>query len=286
MTTETELAAARRAYAKTIMVPFHLDDPRLEEAFAEVRREDFLGPGPWQIFNITTGYRPTPDGDPVHLYHDVSIGIMPERGLNNGQPQFLAFLIHLGKLEDGEHAVHVGAGVGYYTAIMARLVGERGSVTAIEYVPELASRAKANLAPFQNVQALQGDGFTMRLEPADVIYVNAGAAQPAQVWLDALKDGGRLILPLTASFTSDQGHAMTRGAIFRIEQREGDYTARWMAGTAIYPCAGARDEASEAALAAAFKKGGWDKVTRLYRTGDIPDENCWVRGPGWSLAYH
>jgi protein-L-isoaspartate O-methyltransferase len=34
--------------------------------------------------------------------------------------------------------------------------------------------------------------------PADVIYVNAGATRPADVWLDRLKEGGRLILPLTA----------------------------------------------------------------------------------------
>jgi protein-L-isoaspartate(D-aspartate) O-methyltransferase len=59
-----------------------------------------------------------------------------------------------------------------------------------------------------------------------------------------------------------------------------------MSGTAIYPCAGARDEQSEAGLASAFKKGGWENVTRLYRDGSIPDDRCWVRGPGWSLAYH
>ena len=123
-----------------------LDDPRLEAAFANVRREDFLGPGPWQLFTRGDGYRPTPDDDPVHLYQDIGVEIIPERGLNNGVPQFLAYLIHLGKLKDGEHAVHVGAGVGYYTAIMARLVGPKGKITAIEYVPELATRAIANLA--------------------------------------------------------------------------------------------------------------------------------------------
>jgi protein-L-isoaspartate(D-aspartate) O-methyltransferase len=59
---------------------------------------------------------------------------------------------------------------------------------------------------------------------------------------------------------------------------------------------GVRDEASEKALIAAFSKndfnngessngGGLEKVTRLYRTDDIPEERCWVRAPGWSLAY-
>ena len=33
----------------------------------------------------------------------------------------------------GEHAVRIGAGVGYYTAILAHMVGEGGRVTAIEF---------------------------------------------------------------------------------------------------------------------------------------------------------
>ena len=39
------------------------------------------------------------------------------------------------------------------------------------------------------------------------------------------------------------------------------------------------------ALAAAFEKGGWDRVTRLYRRGDVPEEQCWLKGPDWCLAY-
>jgi len=26
-------------------------------------------------------------------------------------------------------------------------------------------------------------------------------------------------------------------------------------------------------------------VTRLYRRGDLPDEQCWLKGPDWALAY-
>jgi protein-L-isoaspartate(D-aspartate) O-methyltransferase len=283
---EERLAAARRDYARKVLAAHKLDDPRLEAAFAEIRREDFLGPGPWQLYTMGEGYRQTPDDDPVHLYQDIGVGLIPERGLNNGFPQFLSFLIHLGNLKDGEHAVHVGAGVGYYTAIMAQLVGPKGKITAIEYMPELAKRAIANLAHCSNVRAMQGDGSAMTFEPADVVYVNAGASKPADNWLDALKDGGRLILPLAVSFVSNQGHRMTRGGIFRIVRSGDDYSAHWMSSTAIFPCAGARDAESMTALAAAFMKGGADKVTRLYRTSDIPDDRCWVRGDGWALAYH
>jgi protein-L-isoaspartate(D-aspartate) O-methyltransferase len=111
----------------------------------------------------------------------------------------------------------------------------------------------------------------MPLDPADVIFVNAGAARPADNWLDALKDGGRLVLPLTARYTTEQGHGMTKGAVFLIERQRRDYLAHWKSGAAIYPCVGARDDASDAALATAFEKGGWEKVTRLYRNGEVDE---------------
>jgi len=46
-----------------------------------------------------------------------------------------------------------------------------------------------------------------------------------------------------------------------------------------------RDPDSEAALASAFEKGGLEEVTRLYRRDDVPDQDCWLRGKGWCLAY-
>ena len=110
-----------------------LDDARLEAAFAEIRRENFLGPGPWPIGRSGGGYRVSRSDDPVYLYQDVLVGIICSKELNNGQPHFLAFLISLGRLREGDHVVHIGAGVGYYTAIMARLVGATGKMTAIEY---------------------------------------------------------------------------------------------------------------------------------------------------------
>jgi len=46
-----------------------------------------------------------------------------------------------------------------------------------------------------------------------------------------------------------------------------------------------RDPASEAALAAVFANGRVTEVRRLHRRDDVPEEDCWVRGPGWCLAY-
>jgi protein-L-isoaspartate(D-aspartate) O-methyltransferase len=75
------------------------------------------------------------------------------------------------------------------------------------------------------------------------------------------------------------------GAVFRIERRGKDYSAYGILPVAILPCAGSRDEVSELALAEAFAKGGWEKVTCLYRDQEIPEERCWIRGPGWCLAH-
>ncbi|MFI4974989.1 MAG: protein-L-isoaspartate O-methyltransferase [Caulobacterales bacterium] len=284
MFTEDELAAVRRAYAKQVVFAAGVSDQRIEEALASIPREAFLGPGPWQVMRVPAGYRTTPTADPVYLYQDVLVGIQPEKLLNNGQPSFLASLISLGRLQPGEHAVHIGAGLGYYTAVMSALAGAAGRVTAIEFEPLLASRAAANLAGSANVRVIEGDGATVPFEAADVIYVNAGAVRPAERWLDGLKDGGRLVLPMTVSATYG-GRPMTQGAVFLIERDGERYSARSRWPTAIYPCAGPRDARAEEALAAAFARGGWDKVTRLHRTGELPEEQCWVQGDGWALAF-
>ena len=50
--TEAELAIVRRAYAKQVTVPYSAAHPRVEAAFAAVRREVFLGPGAWPLLHL------------------------------------------------------------------------------------------------------------------------------------------------------------------------------------------------------------------------------------------
>jgi protein-L-isoaspartate(D-aspartate) O-methyltransferase len=288
MDRETELAIIRRAYAKQILASVGVTNASLEAAFADVRREDFLGPGPWPIFRHGGIYVPTPSDDPVYLYTDDLVGLVPERRINNGQPSLHAHLLAAAAPAKGEHVVHVGTGGGYYTAIMGEMVGVSGRVTGIEYDPGLAARAKANLSSRSNIEILQGDGAIIGFEPADIIYVNAGATAPAKAWLDGLTEGGRLILPLTTEqgFAKIEAQKMAqRGAVFRIERRGTEYLAKWISPVAIFPCAGNRDAATEKALATALEKGGVRNVTRLYRGKTIVDSDCWLRGTDWCLAY-
>ena len=135
-----------------------------------------------------------------------------------------------------------------------------------------------NFAGQPNVCAAQGDGTKIDFEPADVIYVSAGATRPVDLWLDRLKDGGRMILALTRD--KDTG-----GPFFLIERRGDGFLAKWLFLGSLFPCEGARDAESERALVAALEKGGGDRVTHLYRRGDVSEERCWLKGPDWCLTY-
>jgi protein-L-isoaspartate(D-aspartate) O-methyltransferase len=154
-----DLEAVRRAYAKQILTKAGVADDALEDAFARVHREDYLPAGPWRILCPSGGYRDTPSADPIHLYTDDLVAISSERNINNGQPALHAELLSRAAIRAGEHVVHVGAGAGYYSAIMSELVGNAGRVTAIEFASDLSQIAKRNLAGRANVRVLQGDGF-------------------------------------------------------------------------------------------------------------------------------
>jgi len=299
---ETELAIVRRAYAKQILSLVDVKDARIEAAFAQVPREHYLGPGPWEGFRFLGKYVTTPDDDPVYLYTDRLFGLIPAKGVNNGQPSLHAALMANAGLGVGEHVVHVGAGSGYYSAILAHIVGAGGRVTAIELDRDLATRAATNLEAVPNVTVIAGDACTVSFDPADVIYVNAGFSRVPLSWLDGLRDGARLILPMGSRLPLGPPGAGSKEAgsgkadmaklmrlyqsqvVFRVERRGDEFHVTPGVPAAFIPAEGA-DEASEAALVAALEKGGAKNVTRLYRGGDVPDERCWLRGEGWCLAY-
>ncbi len=291
---ETELAIVRRAYAKQILSLVDVRDERIEAAFGQVPREHYLGPGPWQGLRFMGQYLTTPDDDPVYVYTDRLFGLICAKSVNNGQPSLHAALMASANIGVGEHVVHVGAGTGYYCAILAHIVGSAGRVTAIEFDPDLASRATANLAQVSNVTVVAGDACTVSFEPADVIYVNAAFSRVPLSWLDGLRDGGRLILPMGSRESKDSSSGKADLArfvrlyqsqvVFRVQRRGDEFHVTSGVPAAFIPAEGA-DEASEAALVAALEKGGAKNVTRLYRGVDIPDERCWLRGEGWCFAY-
>jgi protein-L-isoaspartate(D-aspartate) O-methyltransferase len=168
MEAQAELRIIRAAYAKQITAAARVDNARLVQAFAAIPREDFVGSGPWMM-RWMSAYVPTPDADPVYLYTDGLVALVPERSLNNGQPSLHAHLMQQASPAAGEHVVHVGTGAGYYTAIFSHLVGPSGRVTGIEYDPGLAARARACLTHYPNVTTVEGDGARVPFDAADII---------------------------------------------------------------------------------------------------------------------
>jgi protein-L-isoaspartate(D-aspartate) O-methyltransferase len=265
----------RQAYAAEITRSAHVQDPRIEKAFAAVPREDFVGNPPWRIgsgglFGLTSS------DDPIRLYEDVLVAIEPERGINNGQPSLHAQAIDALGVKEGETAVHIGAGAGYYTAILAVLVGTKGRVIAYEIAPDIAARAAANLARYPQVEVRARSGVE-DLPEADVLYVNAAASHPVRAWLDALKPGGRLVFPLHAAGSSGAMLVVTR------PERGEAWPARLLTGVVFIPCEGAQDSKMGRKLDQAFRRGGQAGVRSL-RFGSEPRETDWVRGDGWALS--
>lgn len=283
---EAELAIVRRAYARQMLALAGIaDNPELEAAFAAVPRERFVGPPPWQIIR-PGGYWTLPSEDPALLYQDVLLVLSPERGVNNGSPLLHAIWLNaLGPLA-GARVAHIGAGTGYYSAILARLVGAAGHVLAVEFDPALVERARSSLAGTENVTLLEGDGAAFPQEPVDAVYVNFAVARPAEAWLDQLRPGGRLIFPLGLP---GRGAANGRraGAGFRIERLANGFSAASL-GPAFFVFAEGALAASNAdreALQAAFDNGGAEFVRSLrWKEPPAPDRS-WFVGTGWSLSY-
>jgi protein-L-isoaspartate(D-aspartate) O-methyltransferase len=272
------IQAHRKFFADLITV--NVPNPRVTEAFAAVPREHFLGPGPWKIFT-GRGYITTPTADPAFIYQDVTVALDEQLKINNGQPVLHAVSLATLNPQPGETAVHVGAGAGYYTALLAQLVTPGGKVFAYEVEPRLAERAAANLADLQDVIVHPRSGAEAPLPSCNVIYVNAGATAPLGVWLDALSPGGRLLFPLTPD-----GAAGTPGAggmLLVTRTPTGRFDARFLMPVMFIPCVGARDPESAKSLAVALQRGDMMKVRSLRRKTP-PDETCWCSGPGWWLS--
>lgn len=202
-------AKYRAFYAQLICAAAKTADPRIEQAFRTVRREPFAGPGPWSIALGGHPYVVTPDDDPAFLYQNMLLALDPARGINIGMPSAHAYWLSGCAVREGETVIQIGSGSGYYTAILAHLVGSGGRVHAYEIDRHLAALARDNLKDIAHVDVHERSGIVSDLPAADVIYVCAGAAQPAVEWLDALRSGGRLVFPLAPEGTRGHvdGHA-------------------------------------------------------------------------------
>jgi protein-L-isoaspartate(D-aspartate) O-methyltransferase len=297
MNAQERLDVIREWFAEEVRLAAAVRSEAVVRAFARVPREHFLGPGPWQLAVIgnavalklgqgTTDYVPTPDSNPERLYHNVPVAIDPARHLNNGQPAAIASLIDALDLAPGQRAAHIGCGAGYFSAVMAEVVGAQGQLLAIDVDASLAARAADNLRPWPQARAEAGDGSRLP-GPLDAILVNAGATHPRAEWLDALADGGRLVVPITVQFPMP-GRSTGFGAGFalRLERVNAQrFHCRPVTPIAIYDCEGARDPALAEKLKDVLRNPlGLAAVKVLRRDAHERSASCVVHADGWCFS--
>jgi protein-L-isoaspartate(D-aspartate) O-methyltransferase len=273
----------RNFYAQEIRFVANISTPGLVEAYARVLREKYLGPPPWQLGSpeqralsmtgkMGMSYHATED--PRDLYHNLVVPLDISRDINNGQPSALGRWINAMDLKPGDRVYHLGCGVGYYTAIMAEVVGPTGSVAGIELHPQLAARAKENLSDYPNVTVHEGDGATFNPGECDAMLINAGTTHPHPLWLRNLRLNGRLIVPLTVAVTPTLG----QGVMAKIVREWGGFSAEVITVLAIFSCTSARDPLLEPLMPKALTSGALLRMRSIRRDIHEPADTCILHG--------
>ncbi len=268
---------ARARYAAEVAALSGVSDPALLRALSLVRREDFLPPGPWLIEAADGSCYLSPDADPDRILHAVGVVLDPGRALHHANPARVARMLERMEIRSGQTVLHVGAGPGYFTALMAELVGPSGRIIAAEIDPVLAAAARAALADRANVR-VEGDALALSLPRLDRIFVSCGLAALPVSWLEALAGDGRMMVPMTGS--------MDAGLQLQLEAVPDAARLRATAVSCVmfYPCHGLRDDAAARAFDAALAAGRVPDIRSLRRDPHAPEPACWLHGDGWCLS--
>lgn len=152
--------------------------PRILEAMAAVPRHEFV---PEQFRAEAYADKPLPIGE----------------GQTISQPFMVAAMTDALELGGNEHVLEIGAGSGYQSAVLSRLVRD---VITVESRTSLALAAQERLTRlgYANVHVHNGDGSAGFPEaaPYDAVLVTAGAPEIPTVFVNQLREGGRLVIPV------------------------------------------------------------------------------------------
>ncbi|MFC4035060.1 methyltransferase, FxLD system [Streptomyces polygonati] len=114
-------------------------------------------------------------------------------------PQIQAIMLEQARVRPGMRVLEVGSG-GLNAAYLAELVGEDGQVTTVDIDPVVTDRASRLLEEhgYSGVTVVTADAAEPipGLGKVDVVMVTVGAWDVPPAWMDQLKPGGRLVVPL------------------------------------------------------------------------------------------
>ena len=176
--------ALRRALVEHLRAKGVLHEPRLAAAFLAVPRERFL-PG-----------RPLDE-----VYDDQAVVVKREGDVavsSSSQPSMMALMLEQLQPQEGERILEIGTGSGYNAALLGMLAGASGVVRSLEIDPDLAEAARSRFpADEGNVEIRTADAESCAFaENFDRVIVTAAAGEISPAWFAALRDGGRLVVPL------------------------------------------------------------------------------------------
>lgn len=133
-------------------------------------------------------------------------------------PHMVAVMIERLDLAAGDRVLEIGTGCGYHAAVTAEVVGE-GNVFSVEYVPELAERARETLDRLGYDIAIRiGDGHEGWPEhaPYDAAYLTCATEEIPESAVEQVRTGGRILAPV----------GDTRQELVLLTVREGGGTDR------------------------------------------------------------
>lgn len=153
----------------------------LEQAFATIERAQFV---------------PEDLRDQALLDMPLQIGF----GQTISQPSTVEAMLEWLEPEEGDRVLDVGSGSGWTSALLGYLVGDEGKVCAVELISELVTFGKENCqkAGISNVVFFQaGSQYGLpEHAPYDRILVSAAADALPPDFLQQLKVGGKLVIPI------------------------------------------------------------------------------------------
>jgi len=158
-----------------------LKNKSVRDAFLAVDRADFV---------------PERAKKMAYVDHPLSIG----EGQTISQPLVVAFMLEALQPKEGDKIMDVGVGSGWQTGLLAKIVGDKGKIDAIEVIPQLLQQAQNNLSKynFKNIKFFNQNarGGLPQLAPFDGIIAGASGEKIPQAWKDQLKIGGRIVAPV------------------------------------------------------------------------------------------
>lgn len=116
------------------------------------------------------------------------------------QPYIVALMTQASGADTGSRVLEIGTGSGFQAAVLAEL---GATVYSIEYVPELAERARSTLDSlgYSGIEVRSGDGSRgwREFAPYDAILVTAASPDVPPELLGQLANRGKLVIPLERS---------------------------------------------------------------------------------------